>query len=113
MRVRLLLMTCLAAAIAGCGGSASTDATAACHGLPTAKRTTSFLVLLGALNRLTKRDLCSRFGRPTSITSGAGHTLLWRYGAVQLILKGEHVIGSRTGSQTVPSGGEHPHPPRT
>jgi hypothetical protein len=78
------------AAIAGCGSSSTTAS--ACTGFPTGKHSTSFLVLFGAVSKLTRRDVCSRLGVPMSVNELAHEEEAWGYGSETLILRGERVV---------------------
>ncbi len=94
----MLLMTAL---FAGCG--AGRASVAGCDGYPTAKRSMQLLVLFGAVSTLTKRDICARFGAPTSIRRLAKHREGWTYGEETLILRGNRVVGIRAAK--IPIGG--------
>jgi hypothetical protein len=78
------------AAIVGCGSS-STAATV-CTGFSTAKHSTSFLVLFGAVSKLSRRDVCSRLGLPMSVNETAHKEEAWVYGSETLILRGDRVV---------------------
>jgi len=77
------------AVLTGCGAS---GARIGCQGLPTAKHSTSFLVLFGRASDLTKRSVCAHFGTPTSIKQLPGGQEDWRYGTATITFRGAHAI---------------------
>ena len=93
MRRSLGAASC-AALIAGCGG-ASLDQHP-CSGLRTAPYSGHFLVLFGALNRLTKKEACAQVGAPRSVRRVSGGRELWSYGrgAITLTFKDGHVVAA-------------------
>jgi hypothetical protein len=91
----------MSALIAGWG--AGTASVAGCNGFPTARRSMQFLVLFGKVSKLTKRDVCARFGAPTSIRRLAGSREGWTYGKETLILSGNRVVGVRAAEIAVGS----------
>lgn len=90
LRVALI---CVVLTLAGCGGSSTTSAQDGCHGVPTGK-SAGLLVLFGAVDRLTRRDVCSRFGEPQAITRGPHGLVVWRYGNGTLSFRGSQVVSS-------------------
>src|ERR1700716_2605887 len=100
MRPLLLPLALLAvvAVASGCGAS-QTPAVSACKGLPHPTHSRSFLGLFGALNHLTKRDVCAHFGAPTSVTRQRGGREIWRYGPgpSSFTFKGNYGVATYSG----------------
>jgi hypothetical protein len=93
--VALLLV---AAAVAGCGGSAKPTATTGCKGVSTARRSVSFNSAAGQelLSRqATIAYVCAHFGPPERIVR-AGRLVTWSYGgggrAAALSFKNDRVV---------------------
>ncbi len=83
------------AVIAGCGGTSISQRP--CAGLPTAPYGGHFLVLFGALNRLTKKDVCAHIGAPRSVKALPDGRELWSYGpnTVTVTFKHGRVVATR------------------
>jgi hypothetical protein len=92
MGSRRLGLLVAAALLAGACGDAAMASGDPCRGLSTAK-TRHALVLFGADDRLTRRTLCHRLGRPDAFRS-SGSQETWRY-ADQVV-----VVDRRSGRVT-------------
>jgi hypothetical protein len=79
--------------VAGCAGSTKPTPIAGCKGLPTARRSQSFLVLFGAVDRLSQAQACAQLGAPQRIWKGRGGVVHWTYGSSSLEFKGTRVVG--------------------
>lgn len=81
-------------AIAGYGSSAVNQRP--CSALPTAAHARPFIVLFGAISRLTRRFVCAHFGAPKSVKPAGGGREVRSYGegTGALMVKGDHVVGA-------------------
>ena len=95
---RLGALPVLILVLAACGG-ASTD-TAACKGLPTAKRPQPPLYVSGTVPNLNKRGLCAQYGSPNSVTKFSHQRELWSYGNVTFELHRGRVNGDGSSSSS-------------
>jgi hypothetical protein len=59
--------------------------------------------LFGAINRLTKRDVCVHFGAPASVSREASGREIWRYGShgASFTFKGDHVVATSQGQTPI------------
>jgi hypothetical protein len=99
----------VAVVLVGCGGSSHrANAATGCKGLPTARRSMSFLTLFGALDRLSQAQVCARFGAPEKITQARDGRVTWLYGSSRITFKGRRIVagavferGSRNSTYSV------------
>ena len=96
---RVVAVVCASVAVAACGGTVA--ASVGCRGLPIARHTREFLVLFGTLGKLSKRFLCSQFGKPTSIRSISDRREVWTYRGDAFTLRGENVIPSHSSKTSI------------
>ncbi len=81
---RALAAAVLLAALAGCGSEPQRTVATACEGLPTASDGAEE-ILSGALDRLDRRQLCRRLGRPDVLTP-RGDREAWTYDGMTWVL---------------------------
>lgn len=100
--MRLAFVAALAASVlVGCGSSSI--AASGCAGVPTAKHTVHFLILFGQVSKLTRKLICSHYGRPDSIRALSNSRQVWTYGHEKLVLRGGRIVTVTSGK--VPIGG--------
>ena len=86
-------MLAVTVAVAGCGGSSGPTPKTGCTGLHTARHSQSFLVLFGAIDRLTQAQVCAQFGAPQKVIRGPSGVVRWVYGSSTINFNGHRIVG--------------------
>jgi hypothetical protein len=79
--------------VASCGGSSDPAPKTGCRGLRTARHPQQFLVLFGAIDRLTQAQVCAQFGAPQKVVLGRGRDVSWVYGSSTIKFRGQRIVG--------------------